>query len=68
MNTNFNAQFGQVDAHIAHLQFDVHYCYERQGYKCQWTLFAHPSPQENRGNEGEVMVMMEIIKLSSFRS
>ena len=51
MESNFNQCFDSVDEYIAHLQYDVHYLYERQGYACQYALFVHypPSP----AHEGE---------------
>ena len=41
MESNFNSRFDQLDANIAHLQHDVHYLYEQQGYSCS---YGHPPP------------------------
>ena len=42
METNFNSRFDQLDANIAHLQHDIHYLYEQQGYSCSYAPFTHP--------------------------
>ena len=48
VETNFNSQLDHLQTHfdsrIDHLEYDVHYLYHRQGYKCQYTPFTHPPP------------------------
>ena len=46
-----------MDNHISHLQYDVHYLYEQQGYQCQWVPFSHPPSQggsnKDQGHSGD---------------
>lgn len=36
MESNFNEHFTHLNESIVHLQHDVHYIYEQQGYSCSY--------------------------------
>ena len=44
IESNFNLRFNQVDENLAHLQHDIHYFYEQQGFSCTYSSFMPPPP------------------------